>query len=543
MTIATPFVNAGRRLIRSLRQTPGQDWLGPISSLGPVEMYRLLERFYESNGLYTYTEQALYAEGLWPQGMKPLRNPTYRAVEFYPRHLWPGPLPDALRVESDNKELAEAIDQIWAWSNWGVQKQVAARWLAMYGDLFINVASHVKNNAVDRVYFQLLRPKYVTDFDADERGILTYVRIDIPQTRREGDREEEYISTEVWTLDGYRRWEHNWADRSIDQLGTPVEEKTMEEFGIDFVPIVHCKFLDEGNDRGCACILPILDKINEMNAMVTRLHSMIWRYNKPYWAMTGAGRDKQGRPLPAPRLKNMEGERTTGTLVVEDESIMGLPGDTRLECLVPNVNYGALLEIINAQLAEIEHDLPELRYGRMIEEKAGMSGTALRLLLSDTLDRAEEVRGNALTALVRANQIAVTIAQTHNLIGKDVGMYESGSLDHTLKPRELIPVAESERAASAKVWVSTGVPLQTVLRWQGVEEEEWKLIANETNQGSLVEPGEKPEVQVAKQQATMEAFDTKLQPVIEQAVASIADMAYDYLVTKGQVAKIVEGQS
>jgi hypothetical protein len=50
MTIATPFVNAGRRLIRSLRQTPGQDWLGPISSLGPVEMYRLLERFYGFNG-------------------------------------------------------------------------------------------------------------------------------------------------------------------------------------------------------------------------------------------------------------------------------------------------------------------------------------------------------------------------------------------------------------------------------------------------------------------------------------------------------------
>ena len=55
--------------------------------------------------------------------------------------IWPGPLPAALPIVTENQAIIEPIQQVWTWSNWGSEKQAAARWFACYGDMFLKVAT------------------------------------------------------------------------------------------------------------------------------------------------------------------------------------------------------------------------------------------------------------------------------------------------------------------------------------------------------------------------------------------------------------------
>src|SRR5690349_1580472 len=141
----------------------------------PADWYSVLERYYRNNGLYDALAQLLRVNGLWMQGMKPLRNPANRAVEFHVAHLWPGALPKAMPISSKRPGVIDAINQVWDWSNWGAEKQLTARKYANLGDLFIKVPTHrAADGAVSQVFLQALEPANVIDFRKDARGFLTY---------------------------------------------------------------------------------------------------------------------------------------------------------------------------------------------------------------------------------------------------------------------------------------------------------------------------------------------------------------------------------
>ena len=81
----------------------------------------------------------------------------------------------------------------------------------MYGDLFLKIPTrNNKAGKVERVWMQNLEPQTVTDMTSDERGYLTYIRLDTPQQRRDADGKlKPYTLTEVWEKDTqtFRRWE------------------------------------------------------------------------------------------------------------------------------------------------------------------------------------------------------------------------------------------------------------------------------------------------------------------------------------------------
>jgi hypothetical protein len=56
---------------------------GPASTLGEIDLYRVLRAYYYSNGLYTELRDVLRRQGVAAEALKPLRNPTYRVVEFH----------------------------------------------------------------------------------------------------------------------------------------------------------------------------------------------------------------------------------------------------------------------------------------------------------------------------------------------------------------------------------------------------------------------------------------------------------------------------
>jgi hypothetical protein len=437
------------------------------------EQYRMLEAMYKLNGVYEILAQMFQGSTIAGKDMRNLRSPAFRVVEFYASKTWPGMLPDALPIETKNKKIVEPIQQVWVWSNWSLEKQTCVRWFATFGDLFLKVATDAEpGESATRVFLQNIKPEYVSDFDADVRGYLQYIRMDIPRTRRLANgKTESYIHTEVWDKAEYRLWEHTKRiDEELEKLGPPTQSAPLASFGIDFVPIVWMPFRSIGDERGTGAFTLQLEKIDEANRQATRLHQMLFRHNKAFWALRANAVDKANRPLPAPKVGSSGDE----TLTVEDDSIISLPGMSELQSLVPQIDYAAALTILDAQLREIKEDLPELAY-YSLREMGEPSGVAVRLLLSDALDRLLEARGNAETALVRAQQMALTIGQAQGLFS-GLGTYESGALEHKFADRDVFPLSAEEKGAIVKTMVEAGFPLAFAARKAGFDEADIKQL-------------------------------------------------------------------
>lgn len=448
-----------------------------LSQLTQLALYTALEAYYWNNGLYDAIQAALYDKALWTEGMKPLRNPAHRVVEFYVAKLWPGTLPGALPIITENRRIVDPIHQVWQWSNWGVKKQLAARHLSLYGDLFIKVATKP-----DKVYLQLIKPSYVTDFDEDERDYMTWLRLDIPIIERVDGKPESLTWTEVWDKEAgtHTVWKHQQArGTDLSALGSPAQVNQLQNLGIDFIPYVHGKFQDVGEPRGAGSFIHALDKIDEANRQATRLHQMLYRWNKPYLAVTAGGTDPTGRPLPAPRL-NAAGssQQPTGDTTIKDDQIFYLPGNSDLKAMVPPIDYAAALAVLQAQVAEVERDLPELVYYRLADIGTDLSGKAIGLMMAGAVDRVLEVRGNAETALARAHQMALTIGQGAGLFS-NIGSYEAGDFEHTFADRQVIPLSQVETAEIVAKEVTAGVPLKTSLRRAGWSEAELDQMEEE----------------------------------------------------------------
>jgi hypothetical protein len=471
--VASRFLNP--QPLYGLRPAAPMAPIGRPQALHAAEMYRVMRAYYLSNGLYDVLQDVLRRQGVWREALKPLRNPTYRVVEFHAGHLWPGALPGALPIETDNPDIIEPIQQVWKWSNWSSAKQVAARHLALYGDMFIKVSETADRG---RVFLQLIEPEHVTDFDADERGVLTYVRFDMPMKRRADDGTViAYLHTEEWSLaeDAYRVWESltlssTYSFPDTAELGTPKTEITISSMGIDFVPVVHAKFADIGEDRGYAAIGPALDKIDEANRQATRLAQLLFRNNNVVWALRANSVDATGRPLPPPQLSDTAGTTDDdGTVTLGDDRVLKLPGMSQLDSLVPNINYEAALHVLQDHMVELEQDLPELIYYRVADMGANASGRAVRMLLAPAISRTLEARGNAENALGRADQMALTMGQNAGLW--DVGSYAAGDFEHCFEERDVLPNDELERAQAQQAdgsalaqMVSAGVPLEMAVQ-------------------------------------------------------------------------------
>jgi len=442
-----------------------------------AEQYDFLRAYYLSNGLYEVLREKFSGLNYSDDLIRPLRNPAYRVVEFYAAKLWPGSLETGIPIvaKKRQKQLSEVIEQIHAMSNWATEKQAVARNFPMYGDVFLKVATRSSTaGQIERVFIQNLEPQTVTEFDADERSYLTYIRLDIPQTRRMADgKTKPYMLTEVWDKSTmlFRRWEHERGiGMAIEGLGTPIEERRFAEFGIDFVPVVWAPFRHIGEQRGMAAITPAIDKIDEANRQATRLHTMAFRYNKPVWALMAGGMDSSGRPLPAPRLSGTDGKTLQMASDPNKDDILPLPGSSTLAPLVPALDYASVLELIRDQMVEIRRDLPEMAYSEL-QEQSNLSGIALRYMLEAAVDRCIEVRGNLDAALVRAHQIAMTIGSKAGLF-QGLGTFEQGAFDHQIGDRPILSLGELDRAGIVKAYFDADIPLITAARRAGWTEDD-----------------------------------------------------------------------
>lgn len=444
----------------------------------PAEMYTFLKSLYYNDRAERQTGQ----DGL----VLGLRNPTKAVVEFYVDTMWPGTLPDALPIEVDEDNphpdaLVAAIHQVWEWSNWEHRKQVYARTAAMMGDSLIKVPTRTNSaGRVDSVYFELIDPVYLTDFDVDEREYLVFVRLDIPRQRRVDGKTQEYIHTEVWdkATNSYRVWEHRTPGREIEHLGTPLVEEEITSFGFDFLPFVHSKFIDVGEKRGLSAVTTALVKAHELNRMSSRLHQIMFRHGEPDTVLYSDLLNEDGQPM-SPPLIGDSGSRED----LAGAKLWRLPSGWKLQSLIANLPYMAHLEVLNAMWEHLEQaELPELLYGKIgsMTGSDARSGKAIRYMLTPALARATAARAQAESALARAQQMALTIGKVNGMEGfTELGDYESGALNHWFAERDIIPISEDEEAAIDKVRAETailrmsvGYPEDRILRDLGMTDAE-----------------------------------------------------------------------
>ncbi len=425
------------------------------------ELYEKLTDYYLNNSLYDEVLDSVSYRGQHTVNFKYLRkngnrNPVNRAVEFYVSKIIPGDL-KSIKLQADNELLIDAIDQLFIWSNFGNAKQKQIRHLALYGNLFLKANCDGK-----KTWFDLIDSKNVTDYVEDSRGYITEIRIDTPIKDENNvikNRVEYWSKTDnVWKI-----WVGNSNESTpVKQLGTPDQWGTISSLGISFVPIVHIKFKDIGFDDGLSCVFHALTKIEESNRQAERLHDILFRFGKPVLAISSNTVDKDGRPI-ALSLELEDSPYLNG-----DPDIWNLPGNANAESMIPDINYDSMLAILNAQLAECESDLPELKYYELAELN-NVSGKALRTQMGAAVDRAEEARGNYVTGLIRIIQICLTLGSFWGLFS--VGSYEKGDFEFSMELPEMFPMDDSDRMEIVNKATQAGVALPTALRLVGYSEE------------------------------------------------------------------------
>lgn len=449
----------------------------------PLNLYRMQRAYYHSNGLYDQVQSAARALHLRVPAMMPLRNPANRVVEFYVPHIWP----EAEEIESDNEALVEAIEKVWKWSNWDERGLYAARSFAMLGDLFIKVHGEAREGRDARVFYQVIEPEEVTDFETDLRGYLTWILIEVEKVRRGdgGKAPRTYWACEEWdkATQTHTTWE---TDSRGDNRRANVTTTPFSAYGIDFIPIGQAQFRDVGQKRGHGAFTHAIDKIDEANRSATRLHQMLYRHNDAIWALQSAGRTGLSGTVAAPRIVSAGGlpggpPGDDDPVLIGGESVVRLPGGTELQSLVPNINYEQALAVLSAHMRELEYDLPEMGFYQLREQQGEVSGVALRLLMGPALEKAQEARRHGHALLERLDEMAITIGRALRIpeflaVG---GSYEDGDWEHGFDLREIIPMSSAEQAAvdmavaqAAIEQQASGLSEKWTLRDRGFSDEE-----------------------------------------------------------------------
>jgi len=563
------------RLTQPFARMLGTQGIVKTTEYTPRERYELLDRYYQSNGMYDDIRQAVKSIPAWAAKCVELRNPTTAAVEFYPSKLWPGVLPGCmpLHIDGSNAEaLQAAIEQIWKWSNWSAKKQVAARNIAKYGDLFIRVttsradpveqldpesgAKKKIQGKAKSVYLELIHPKYVTDFKLDERGIVRALRYDTPQGKDAGGASHTY--TEYWNDVGVQKWnDHAFDYRTpLDRLGPADEALTWKDLKFDFIPWVHAPFRDlwesaAEEQRGLPLIWPVLTKIDAANLTATTLHSLMYRYGRPTIAVSANWVDAKGKPMPAPTVQgeavNPREFSATSTIdYVGDEEVWRLPGLSKVEHMVPNINWQAQLDLLLADLNEIKRDLPELYYYDVAA--AGVeSGRALLYRMAPAIDRVIEVRGNAESALIRAQEMALSVGIAYGVLDKSLGSYDKGDFNHSFVEREVVMSDPQSLGETAKVYVEAGVPVGMAMKKFAhfsdddiAEIDAAQAKEREAATGGGVQDLTDNPMRVARALAAKEKLAAATQPDIAATLQATVDKGVTAMTQSGALAKVMQ---
>lgn len=374
-----------------------------------LETYRIQHLRETNHGLYRST-RAIY-------------NPVARLCDLYSAKVYGGMLDmlngttGAIPLVNVTPQQTKAILQLWRWSNWQNEKSVFALTGAMQGDVFINV---VDDRAKRKVRLEVLPPGLFRDVQFDNVGnikscVICYPKVD-PITKHSYTFELRIDQEKFATFR-----DNNPVAFYEDANGRALTE-WKNEYG--FVPCVHIPHRRMGTRYGMSAFHTVLGKIDEMNSVASAGHDQIRKtVNAAYQWAGGKGSIQ------------FEMNEDKGNI-----PIITTPENTELKPLVTQIDLMAVANAVDAELREIERDMPELALHR-IREGGNLTAPGVRAAYTDAIGKINEVAANYDNGVVRAHQMAMTIGGIGGYSDFEpfnINSYENGDLEHNIGDRPVI---------------------------------------------------------------------------------------------------------
>ncbi len=312
---------------------------------------------------------------------------------------------ERLQVQAE-PEVEQAINRLWKGSDFQQEKYLLARYGACCGDAFLKV---VDNRAWELnpdpdpeapVRLNVLPPEAVAPrYDPHDRRHLLACKIEYVHGRE--------VHKEVITRDEVLIYDSHDPERVAERYPNP----------LGFIPIVHIRNLDIGEEFGLCSFHNLLPTIDAVNELASFMFDMVRVYADPVIIGRGMERgslrkqtvDEAGRPVATVWwVPNPEGS---------------------FEFLEWSGNLPDVLAFLDRIQASVERNTPELTLSGL-RERQDSSGYSLSLHLVELVRKINEMRGSYFAGLERANRMALRILEiqgngdfadtTHRIIGEPV---------------------------------------------------------------------------------------------------------------------------
>ncbi len=421
------------------RQTR-QIWLGAsgyagfdAENLSPLqwETYEARQRRYSiyqgyyKNAIYRNRGQMAFLQIASPRLYKHIRgvyNPVNRLVNLYVAKVYGGMLDmelatdGAIPIDAADERLREAIIQLWQASNMQKTKSLFVKNGAQLGDAALKVCD---DPLKQRVWLEVVDPRKITDVECNSSGDVTRVEIAYEKV--------DPITGEIYTY-GETIDEFTFATTRngepyayyADGNGDGVAEWS-NEYG--FVPLTMAQHVITDGKWGEAPYANLLDKINEVNDQASLLNDQIRKVINPVWVANGA---RAGDV-------NLDSDR-------DNIPILTIPTGSTITALTNSLDIASTGANITALLEELERDLPELSLYRL-RQGGDLTAPGVLAAYSDASDRIVEAQGNYDYALVKAQQMAISIGGYRGydgFQGYSLDSYTNGDTTHNVKERPIV---------------------------------------------------------------------------------------------------------
>ncbi len=398
-----------------------------------IERYELFWRYYTND---IYDDLAAYKA--WRghyRHIKAMYNPMTRLADFYVAKVWGGKLdPDGLEgaipIEADNEEIMPALALLWKRSNWGAKKNLAVMWCAIMGDMVIKVVDEAPAEGKGgQVYLQVMHPRQIKSALFDHRGFVQSAVIEYVDSEP-GKTEGTYIDftyREEITKETFKTFKNN---EPFDYFGWGAEWDNL--YG--FVPLVISPHKDVGLDWGLSVGHDGRTTLDALNDQSSVLGDRMRKGNSPPWLLSGVTKPREGDI----DLSSDTATTTDQSQRQTDNIFYASDPQAKAHAMVSDVGLAETLDFMVSLQGELEAKYPELEMLATLQDQEA-SGVALKIRYQPVIDNVVRARGNYDAALVRVQQMALSIGGMRGYFeGFALESYEAGDEEHRIGARPVL---------------------------------------------------------------------------------------------------------
>jgi hypothetical protein len=337
--------------------------------------YRRNWRYYQ-NVPYDEPRPGLYAK------MRAIFNQITKIVDTDARFT----MGERLQVKAE-PQVEAAINRLWAWSELQQEKYLLARYGACCGDAFIKVVDNrpwelnADPDPERPVLLTVLPPDAVSPrYDPHQRKRMLACKIEYVHGRE--------IHKEIVTPDEILLYDERDPERIAARYDNP----------LGFIPIVHIRNIDIGEEFGLCSFHNLLPTVDALNELASFMFDIAKLYADPVIIGRGMERgslkkqtvDAEGRPV---------------------ATVWWVPTpEGSFEFLEWRGNMPDVLAFLDRIQTSIERNTPELALSAL-QDRREVSGYSVSLHLIELVRKVQEMRGSYFTALEAANRMALQILE------------------------------------------------------------------------------------------------------------------------------------